>query len=490
MCGIYATFGKVPNEPNLAHRGPDDYGHASGNTPHPWEMSFWRLAINGTAGPNQPIEYDGLKLVCNGEIYNHLELGGHRGESDCNVILPTIEREGLTRACELFSGDFAFVYTDGERYWAARDRVGVRPLFYVRHDDGMAFASEAKALLQFKRNIRVFPPGHVYDSELDKFICWAPNYWDHPREDTPFEDIKFHLREYFLEAVRKRVETTERPVGFFLSGGLDSSLVAWAGAKILAPKRIKTFAIGCGDSPDLKAAREMAKFLNSEHTEVTFSIPEAIERLHEVMWALESWDVTTVRASVPMFLLAEWIKRNSDVRVVLSGEGSDELFGGYLYFHNAPDLESYRAETIRLVQDVHLFDVLRADRCTAAHGIELRVPFFDRDFIDYAMDGFSTVFKYQNNGLEKWILRETFKDDLPPSICWRQKNGMSDAVGYSWVDALREKFGGREEIFYKKVFEQMFGREQCHLTPYQWLPKWTTVKDPSARLLDGIFNAE
>lgn len=211
MCGIYATFGKVPKEPDLSWRGPDDYGQTGGDT---WQMCFWRLAINGTYGPNQPIEHDGLTLVCNGEIYNHLELGGQKGESDCNVILPTIEREGLMRACELFSGDFAFVYTDGEHYWAARDRVGVRPLFYVRHEKGMSFASEAKALLEFGSKIYIFPPGHLYDSEMDKFVCWAPNYWDHPREGMGFEDVKFHLREYFLEAVRKRVETTERPVGF------------------------------------------------------------------------------------------------------------------------------------------------------------------------------------------------------------------------------------------------------------------------------------
>lgn len=485
MCGIYATFGKTPKEPDLSWRGPDDYGHASGPN---WEMCFWRLAINGTCGPNQPIEDDGLTLVCNGEIYNHLELGGHKGESDCNVILPTIEREGLFRACEMFSGDFAFVYTDGEHYWAARDRVGVRPLFYVRHEKGMAFASEVKGLLEFGSKIYIFPPGHLYDSEMDKFVCWAPNYWDHPREGMSFDDIKFHLREYFLDAVRKRVETTERPVGFFLSGGLDSSLVAWAGAKILAPQKIKTFSIGCGDSPDLKAAREMADFLGAEHTEITFTPEEAHGRLTDVIKHLESYDITTIRASVPMFLMSEWIKKNTDIRVVLSGEGSDELFGGYLYFHNAPDLESFRCETNRLVQDVHLFDVLRADRCTAAHGLELRVPFFDRDFMEFAMDGFDTIWKFPNKGFEKWILRVTFNDDLPPAICWRQKNGMSDAVGYSWVDFLRAKYGGNEEKHYKSIFDKFFGREQYNLTPYMWRPKWTDVKDPSARMLKGIFN--
>jgi asparagine synthase (glutamine-hydrolysing) len=486
MCGIYATFGRKDTKVvPLDHRGPDDYGQVGGPD---WEMRFWRLAINGLMGPNQPIRDLGYTLVCNGEIYNHLELGGRDGESDCNVILPTIEKEGLTRACQMFSGDFAFVFTeDGERYWAARDRMGVRPLFYVRHDKGLAFASEAKALLEFKTKIHVFPPAHVYDSVLDRFICWDPCYWDRPRSDATVDDATFHIREYFLDAVKKRVKTTERPVGFFLSGGLDSSLVAWAGAKVLAPKKIKTFSIGCGESPDLKAAREMAEFLGSEHTEITFTPEKAMEYLGEVIWHLESYDVTTIRASVPMFILSEWIKKNTDVKVILSGEGSDELFGGYLYFKGAPDSESFHMETVRLLRDVHMFDVLRADRCTSAHGLELRVPFFDRDFIDFVMDGFPPELKATE--CEKWILRETFKDDLPQAICWRQKNGMSDAVGYSWVDALRAKLGDREESYYKKTFEQFFGREQGHLTPYIWRPKWTDVKDPSARLLP-VFSAE
>lgn len=470
MCGIYmCTAGTKPPEPILKHRGPDQFMNMDG-------MVIWRLAINGGLEGLQPIEHNNKWVVANAEIYNYLELGGEEGLSDCEVILPTIEEYGLSRACELFRGDFAFVYTDGVDTWAARDSVGVRPLFYCRHSKGIAFASEAKALLHFQRRVDVFPPGHLYDSRLDKFICWSPNYWPSPRLDTDDEFVQSQIRHLLTEAVDLRVHAG-RPVGFFLSGGLDSSIVAALGAKKLG--KIKTFSVGLEGAPDLLAAREMAKFIDSDHTEVLFTVNEGLKALKEVIWHLETYDTTTIRASVPMYLLSKYIKENTDIRVVLSGEGSDELFGGYLYFHSAPNVDKFRTETNRLVQDVHMFDVLRADRTTAAHGLELRVPFFDRDVIDYAMDGFSTELKMPKDGYEKYLLRKAFEDILPREIAWRQKNGMSDAVGYEWATALR-KLG---EAKYQEIFSSHFKGSLDHLVPYKWMPRWVEATDPSGALL-------
>lgn len=482
MCGIFAAYGLQnihKSGTTLAHRGPDDFNsQVIGKT----RFDFWRLAVNGTTEACQPINFSDLHLVANAEIYNSKELGGQEGESDCQVILPTVIEHGLVNACHIFNGDFAFVFTDGEDIWAARDAVGVRPLFYTRPEGGgIAFASELKGLMQFQTKIEIFPPGHIYDSKLDAFVCWAPLYWDCPRFDDDLAYVEDHLRDLMFRAVERRVLTSERPVGFFLSGGLDSSIVAALAQKALgSAHKLKTFSIGLEGSPDLKAAREMADWLKSDHTEVLFTIPEGLAAIRDVIRHTETFDTTTIRASIPMYLLSKYIKENTDVRVVLSGEGSDELFGGYLYFHDAPNVDEFQRETMRLVRDVHMFDVLRADRTTAAHGLELRVPFFDRDVIDYVMDGFSPELRMPFEGYEKWLLRETFEDILPPSIAWRQKNGMSDAVGYAWADALR-KYG---ESNYKKIFREIFGRKNDHVVPYMWMPKWSPgAKDPSARLL-------
>jgi asparagine synthase (glutamine-hydrolysing) len=475
MCGIFA--GEKPPPPDkLKHRGPDDFTHVVVKDKQ--HLLFWRLAINGLGDiGTQPFEYNGKYLIANAEIYNHMELGGTPGQSDCEILLPRIEEHGLFRTCEMISGDFAFVFTDGENTWAARDRVGVRPLFYCKYPGGISFASEIKALTHIGGLIEIFPPGHLYDSKLNRFICWAPNYWDSPRVDDDVDFIKGHTAYLLEEAVRRRVENSDRPVGFFLSGGLDSSIIAALGKKVTGQK-IRTFSIGLEGAPDLIAAREMADFLDSDHTEVLFTIEEGLAAVRDVIWHLETFDTTTVRASVPMFLLSKYIKENTDIRVVLSGEGSDELFGGYLYFHGAPNVEEFQHETGRLVRDVHLFDVLRADRTTAAHGLELRVPFFDRDVIDYVMDGFNPDLKMPRGKFEKFLLREAFDDILPYKICWRQKNGMSDAVGYAWVDALKK--AGEER--YKAIFQNYFGKN-FHLCPYTWMPKWSNATDPSARVL-------
>jgi len=502
MCGIYAVISENESDRtsprhDLDHRGPDDFKYDRKGNCH---MEFWRLEINGTKSvtSSQPMYYDETLLVCNGEVYNHLELGGTKGESDCAVIQPLIATVGILETVQTINGDFAFVWSNGEKFYAARDRVGVRPLFYTKLDSGMAFASEAKALLHFKKPIMHFPPAHIYDSELGQFVCYDPMYYPCPVKTKNLPVITENIRETLCNAVKLRMDTSERPIGFFLSGGLDSSIIAAIGA-MLSKKAIHTFSIGLEgqDSPDLIAARKMARHLGSKHTEVTFTVDEGIAALKHVIWHLETYDTTTVRASVPMFLLSKYISEHTDIRVILSGEGADELFGGYLYFHKAPTTDEFLTETNRLVRDVNLFDVLRADRCTAAHGLELRVPFFDPDFIEYVMDGFSPEVKQPKDGVEKWILRKSFEDFLPDDILWRQKNGMSDAVGYSWVDGIKryaeyhffwEKFLVNksltaEEHLYKSYYSEYFPDE---LVRYKWMPKWTNATDPSARYLDNF----
>jgi asparagine synthase (glutamine-hydrolysing) len=466
MCGIYGTTGNSMAMFTLKHRGPDTYSQLRvGNI----LLEFWRLAINGVENGMQPFEHDGKFLIANAEIYNHTDLGGTEGKSDCDVLLPLISRVGLYDTCVSLDGDFAFIYTDGKEIYAARDRVGVRPLFYCYHAHGIAFASEAKMLLDFEEKVYPFPPGHLYDSRIDKFICWQPNYFE-PALKPEAGEIKYYL----TKAVSKRISNTEKPIGFFLSGGLDSSIIASL-AKSISTQRLRTFSIGMAGAPDLIAARQMATYLDSDHTEILFTPEEGIAAIRDVIWHLETYDTTTVRASIPMFLLSKYIKENTDIRVVLSGEGSDELFGGYLYFHGAPNESEFEAETMRLVQDVYMFDILRADRTTAAHGLELRVPFFDTEVIDFVMN---LKGRMPREGYEKYLLRKEFESILPQDIAWRQKNGMSDAVGYEWRNALK-KFG---EHRYKKMFTRDFGN-QHHLVPYMWMPQWSDATDPSATQL-------
>jgi asparagine synthase (glutamine-hydrolysing) len=463
MCGLIAITGDADTVEKLQHRGPDSHSELYiGNV----RLLFWRLAINGLTCGQQPFQHGDKYLIANAEIYNHEELGGEKGHSDCEVILKLIKRYGLTSTCQMLNGDFAFVLTDGKEVWAARDRFGVRPLFFCKHSTGVAFASEAKALIHFGTRIVHFPPGHLYDS--GRFICWERNHWDMPKNNQSNE-----LWVSIVAAVERRIRNTEVPVGYFLSGGLDSSIIAAVG-KSLSKDPIKTFSIGLKDSPDLLAARQMSTFLDSDHTEVIFKPDEGIAVIGDVIWHLETYDTTTVRASIPMYLLSKYIKENTDIRVILSGEGSDEIFGGYLYFHGAPDSRAFDKETERLVNDVHMFDVLRADRTTAAWGLELRVPFFDTHLVNYVMK-LSSELKMPRDGYEKWILRKTFEHMLPRNICWRQKNGMSDAVGTDWRQALKN-FG---EFHYKDIYADYFGN-QHHLVPYMWMPKWSDATDPSA----------
>ena len=501
MCGIIALFGEEVDLSSylLSHRGPDDYRTSKIGK---CRMDFYRLAINDlTDAGMQPFTQDKSMLICNGEIYNYREflLGNEKSTSDCEVILPMINSFGITKTCELLNGDFAFVYTDGKRIMAARDPVGVRPLFYTRYDENsIAFASEAKALGSLQSEIHVFPPGHIFDSYINDFVCYHTGYWNVNKYTN--NHITDEIREAFEKAVNIRLDNTDREIGFLLSGGLDSSLITSIASRRLG--KIKTFSIGLEGSPDLQAARTVAKYLDTEHTEVTFTPQEGIAHLTDVIYSLESYDTTTVRASTPMWLLCRYIKQKTNCRYIFSGEGSDELLGGYLYFHNAPNVDEFSCENMRRLRLIHQFDGLRTDRCAGAHGLDLIVPFLDKNFIDLCMR------MNQNDKvgpIEKSILREAFEGYLPHDILWRQKDGMSDAVGTNWVDEVKKyaeenvddvlfketkvKARGhnpsitKEEALYRNIFWKLYGKQSDHLISEIWRPRWTTITDPSARLL-------
>ena len=371
----------------------------------------------------QPFVSEKSMLMCNGEIYNHkiFRYGFEKSTSDCEILLPMVNDLGMLKAMDLINGDFAIVWSNGKRIMAARDPVGVRPLFYTRYDkDSIAFASEAKALRFLQSKVHIFPPGHIYDSYLNDFVCYHTGYW-HVNKYTDTYDGD--LKETFIQCVHERLATTERDIGFLLSGGLDSSLIASIAARKLG--KINTFSIGLKGSPDLEAARRVAKYLNSNHTEVTFTTEEGISHVNDVIYSLESYDTTTVRASTPMWLLCKYIKEHTNCRYIFSGEGSDEILGGYLYFHNAPSTDEFALENMRRLRLIHQFDGLRADRCAGAHGLDLIVPFLDKKFIDVCM---KMNQRKKRGGMEKRVLREAFEGYLPDEILWRQKDGMSDAV--------------------------------------------------------------
>ena len=482
------------------HRGPDDTARKKLGI---CTMEFCRLSVNDMTGSGmQPFKTNNSMLMCNGEIYNHKDFAipDLSSGSDCEVLLPLIESKGIFRTSTLVRGVFAMVYTDGKKLLASRDPLGVRPLFYCKLNDdgGMAFGSEMKSLLQFGKRVEIFPPGHVYDSTTDSFSCYYPCYWD-ARSLPPLRS----MRDVLCESVRIRVKNTDRPVAFLLSGGLDSSLIASIASKIVGP--IKTFCIGSDDSTDAKAADRVARHIGSDHTRVDFDLDCGVDALSDVIKSLESYDTTTIRASVPMWLLCRHISRNTPYKVILSGEGSDELLGGYMYFHMSPGNDEFMGETIRRLKLLHQFDVLRADRCSSGHGLELRVPFLDKEVVQVGME--FPIHKKRTK-VEKAVLRSEFEGYLPDDILWRRKEAFSDAVGYSWVDHVKahaehtisdEQFTEtcskcthnvpqtKEEALYRRLYWDHFGDSNDHLISEIWRPKWTSETDPSARKLDLKF---
>lgn len=519
MCGFLAIIGKGKDEQlvkalskRMAHRGPDESDIHVTENGH--ILSHERLSIIDLHSGKQPIQ--GSKsawMVHNGEIYNHqalregvLKEHSFRTKSDSEVIVHLYEEFGYDFVDQL-DGDFAFVVVDGDDYIAGRDPLGVKPLYYGMDERGrMYFASEMKPLADQCKTFSTFPPGHYYTPETGFVKYYKPKYEDYTAcvEEA---DLAL-LREKLTEATRKRL-MSDVPIGVLLSGGLDSSLTSSIASRLLKEqgKSLHSFSIGLDpNAPDAVAARKVAEFLGTEHHEIHFTIEQGIEILEKLVWHLETYDVTSIRASTPMYFLAKAITEKG-IKVVLSGEGADEVFGGYLYFRNAPSTVDFTKETIERVQKLFTADLLRADKSTMAHGLEARVPFLDKAFLDYAMliKGEEKLPKTYD-GVEKYILRKAFDTPeqpyLPQEVLWRQKEQFSDGVGYNWIDTLIDYCSAqvtdaqmeraaelfpyntpatKEAYFYRTLFHKHFPQMSAAQTVRKWIPKWQENQDPSGR---------
>lgn len=552
MCGIWALFGIETNVAvhgncvftKIAHRGPDAWRlEADCRLAHSC-LGFHRLKVVDSVYGMQPMKLHclpDLTLMCNGEIYNCHEIEkefGFKMETKCDVepILHLFGKGGIEMATTHLDAEYAFCLIDAknQRVYLARDPFGVRPLFRLYSETGiLGVCSEAKGLIGLtkelngsKFKLEQFPPGVFEEYAIDKDgkakLLRQERFHEIGRPErpkfkpfVPYEklkknDVPANIRTLLMSAVRKRL-MSDRRVGCLLSGGLDSSLVAAllvkAAKEMNLPYPIQTFSIGMGDSPDIVAARLVAKHIGSEHHEITFTEEDIINALDSVIYTLETYDITTVRASVGMYLISRAIKQETDTTVILSGEGADELAQGYIYFRDAPSTAEARAESIRLLKDIYLFDGLRADRTTAAWSLELRVPFLDLEFTNYMLSLPPDMLR-PKDGVEKHLLRSAFDGTglLPDSILWRHKEAFSDGVASikkSLFQILQEIIGKRdvgvhlddakslypvctpktrEALYYRAVFEKYYPK-QSSLLPYFWMPRWVNVSDPSARFI-------
>ncbi|MCF6222201.1 MAG: asparagine synthase B [Flavobacteriaceae bacterium] len=551
MCGIVCAFDLkekaevlrpkiLEMSKKIRHRGPDWSGIYSNNKAI---LAHERLAIVDPASGKQPLFSEDKKLIlaANGEIYNHQELRkqfegkyNFQTESDCEVILALYQEKGVGFIDEM-NGIFGFAIYDVENdtYFIARDHMGIIPLYIGWDQNGTFYvASELKALEGVCTKIELFPPGHYLSSKDGELTKWYVRDW------VDYEAVKENQTSIdelhdALEAAVHRQLMSDVPYGVLLSGGLDSSVTS-AIAKKYAEKRIESgdtqdawwpqlhsFSVGLEGSPDLAAAQLVADHIGTIHHEIKFTIQEGLDAIKDVIYNLETYDVTTIRASTPMYLMARVIK-SMGVKMVLSGEGADELFGGYLYFHKAPDAEEFHKETVRKLEKLHMYDCLRANKSLAAWGIEGRVPFLDKEFIDVAMRINPQDKMINGERMEKWVIRKAFESYLPESVAWRQKEQFSDGVGYSWIDTLKEvvaeavsdeqlanakyKFPiqtptSKEEFYYRSIFESHFPSDTAALCVPQeasvacstkialeWDVSFKNMNDPSGRAVASVHD--
>tara|TARA_B100000787_G_scaffold170137_1_gene164275 strand:+ start:21794 stop:23482 length:1689 start_codon:yes stop_codon:yes gene_type:complete len=559
MCGIVCAFDLKESSEKLRpqvlemsktirHRGPDWSGIYSDEKAI---LSHERLAIVDPASGKQPLlsKDKSLVLAANGEIYNHQELrkkfegDGLSGskpkyefqtESDCEVILALYQEKGVDFIDEM-NGIFGFAIYDVEKdeYFIARDHAGIIPLYIGWDQNGTFYvASELKALEGVCAKIELFPPGHYMSSKNGEYVKWYKREW------TDYEAVKEN--ETSIAEVKKGLEDavhrqlmSDVPYGVLLSGGLDSSVIS-AIAKKYSQKRIESddkseawypqlhsFSVGLDGSPDLAAAQKVADHIGTIHHEIKFTIQEGLDAIKDVIYNIETYDITTIRSSTPMYLMARVIK-SMGVKMVLSGEGADEIFGGYLYFHKAPNAEEFHEETVRKLDKLHMYDCLRANKSLMAWGIEGRVPFLDKEFIDVAMRLNPKDKMINGERMEKWIIRKAFEDMLPESVVWRQKEQFSDGVGYNWIDTLKElvekevsdeqlanaKFRfpiqtpqNKEEFYYRSIFEEHFPSDAAALSVPQeasvacstqialdWDEAFKNMNEPSGRAIMSVHD--
>lgn len=549
MCGIVCAFDvKESTEvlrPQLLemskkvrHRGPDWSGIYSDDKAI---LAHERLAIVDPASGKQPLlSPDGrLILAANGEIYNHRELRkqfegtyNFQTESDCEVILALYQEKGASFIDEM-NGIFGFAIYDTQKdeYFVARDHMGIIPLYMGWDQNGTFYvASELKALEGTCTKIELFPPGHYLHSRDGELKKWYSRDWMEYEAVKENETSIQKIREA-LEAAVHRQLMSDVPYGVLLSGGLDSSVTS-AIAKKYAQKRIESddvadawwpqlhsFSVGLEGSPDLAAAQKVADHIGTVHHEIKFTIQEGLDAIKDVVYNLETYDITTIRASTPMYLMARVIK-SMGIKMVLSGEGADELFGGYLYFHKAPSPKDFHEETVRKLDKLHMYDCLRANKSLAAWGIEGRVPFLDKEFMDVAMSINPKDKMINGERMEKWVVRKAFEDMLPESVAWRQKEQFSDGVGYSWIDTLKDlvaqevtdeqlanaKFRfpiqtptTKEEFYYRSIFESHFPSDAAaRCVPQEpsvacstqialeWDEAFKNMNDPSGRAVANV----
>ena len=578
MCGIFGLLNNNASVPiprdvienafyAIKSRGPEHsvLVEYDGRT----TLGFHRLAINGLdAASNQPIVVDGVRLVCNGEIYNYKQLYSMipgvkpQTHSDCEVIIHLYKRYGIQQCLRMLDGYFAFILVDADTIYVARDTFGVRPLFVAEvsridmfHTDYSnvacysprfyAFASELKGirgLFNAKvERMEQFQPGTysvfklaevdeaslrncLYNNARDEYE--TPQYWECVENEvawrivggnaicsaTSVPDVFTDIRTTFIAAVKKRVETTERKIACLLSGGLDSSMVTVLVARTLKSmgrtEQLETYSIGFADSDDLKYARIVADYVGTDHHEVIVTEKEFLDAIPEVIHIIESYDTTSVRASVGNYLVSKYISENSDAKVIFNGDGSDEVMGGYLYMGLAPDAIEFDRECVRLLENIHYFDVLRSDRCIASNGLEARTPFLDTAFVQTYLS-FNTNFRFHTrlDKQEKYLFRTAFAGEglLPSEVLFRKKEAFSDGVSKhsrSWYQIIQEHVNTldvnmnsryehnqpttREQHYYRAIFEKYY--PGCgEVIPYFWMPKYVGATDASARTLD-VYN--
>lgn len=535
MCGIVCSFNLQKSKEDLRpqildmsmklrHRGPDCSGIFACDKAI---MAHERLAIVDPESGKQPLISKDRKLVLavNGEIYNHMEIREKYKDkydfltrSDCEVIMALYRDKGEDFMEEL-NGIYAFALYDVERdvFIIGRDHIGIIPLYQGWDHEGAYYvASELKALEGYCHKIEEFPPGYYYFSKDLKPKKWYNRDWmeyENVKENTSDFD---QLRESLENAVKRQL-MSDVPYGVLLSGGLDSSVISAIAAKISLP--LHSFAIGLKGSPDLAAARKVSEHIGTTHHEVEYTVQEGLDAIRDVIYHIETYDVTTVRASTPMYLISRYIK-SLGIKMVLSGEGADEIFGGYLYFHKAPNAEEFHKETVRKLSKLHQYDCLRANKSLASWGVEGRVPFLDKEFLDVAMR-LNPKDKMAGNGkIEKYIIRKAFEDYLPHEVVWRQKEQFSDGVGYNWIDSLKEianktvtdlqmdnvtsRFPlhpplSKEEYLYRTIYSELFPSDSAAMcvpsvpsvacsspVALEWDRAFRENADPSGRAVSSV----